>query len=167
MQSMFHLLYFVFTIRNFCWHWKHITQAAQADRSQFFFTCCCKFSGSAVNSVELLRLRNTLTQKTYPGFVVKPIAKPHLPPPLFTLPIAFFPHHLYFFASLPVFFTLYLCVPPLLHSVVDLVLPCSISPTSPSPLLRALLYGPASPVWCAGELAPPETRACEKKGPAV
>lgn len=43
------------------------------------------------------------------------------------------------------------------------MLPCSISPTAPSPQLR----GPASPAWCAGELAPPETRAREKKGPAV
>ena len=59
-----------------------------------------------------------------------------------------------------------MCI-PLLFSVMDLVLPCSISPTGPSPLLRARLYGPPLPVWCAGELAPPETRAWEKKGPAV
>lgn len=52
---------------------------------------------------------------------------------------------------------------PLLNPVMDLVLPWSISSTGPSPQLRALLYGPALPVWCAGDLAPPETRGWEKK----
>lgn len=51
-------------------------------------------------------------------------------------------------------FDVFMCI-PLGYSVMDLVLPCSISPTGPSLQLRALLYGPASPVWCAGELAHP------------